>query len=140
MSDAPRRVPPRVPPRVRVSADPSPPRGPGIRRPVTRSVPVPASASPGAFDEADAVYDRALRRSQLRLALGAVAGFVVVVVALTLAVALIPELDRWTLAGVPVSWLLHAFAFYPAIVVFAVLYTRGATRNERRYRTLRERE
>ncbi len=133
MSDAPRRV--------RVSADPAPPRGPGIRRPVTRSVPVAAaSTSPGAFDEADAVYDRALRRSQLRLALGAVAGFVVVVVALTLAVALIPELDRWTLAGVPVSWLLHAFAFYPAIVVFAVLYTRGATRNERRYRALRERE
>ena len=91
-------------------------------------------------DEADAVYHRALRRTQLRLALGTVAGFVVVAVAMTIAIAGIPELDRIVLWGVPLSWLLHAFAFYPVIFVFAFLYTRGAARNEQRYRALQERE
>jgi hypothetical protein len=98
-------------------------------------------ALPGApADEADAVYSRALRRTQLRLALGTVIGFVVIAVALTIALVGIPELDRVTLWGVPVSWLVHAFAFYPVIFAFAVLYTRAAHRNEQRYRALRERE
>lgn len=124
MSDAPRRV--------RVTADD------GLRRvgAVTRGIAVPHAP----VAEADAVYARALRTSQLRLALGAVAGFVIVSVALAIAIAAIPELDRVTLGGVPLSWLLHAFAFYPVIALFAVLYTRGAARNERRYLALRERE
>ncbi|GAB3632144.1 hypothetical protein GCM10027421_14970 [Microbacterium shaanxiense] len=90
-------------------------------------------------DDADAVYARALRRSQLRLALGTVAGFVVVAAVLTLVIALVPEIDRLVIAGLPLSWLLHAFAFYPIIIVFALLYARGAARNERAYRALRER-
>ncbi len=124
VSDAPRRV--------RVTADD------GLRRaaPVTRGIAVPDAP----VAEADAVYARALRTSQLRLALGAVAGFVIVSVTLAIAIAAIPELDRVTFGGVPLSWLLHAFAFYPVIAIFAVLYTRGAARNERRYLALRERE
>lgn len=120
------------PKRVRVTADlPD-------RRPVTLTRGI---ALPGApVDEADAVYARALMRSQLRLALGTVAGFVVVVVALTLAIALIPEIGRILVWGLPLSWLLQAYAFYPIIVVFAVLYVRTAARNERRYRALRDRE
>jgi len=128
MSDAPRRV--------RVTADPARSVPGAGRMPATRGIALPGAA----VDEAEAVYDRALRRTQLRLALGTVAGFVVVVVALTLAIALIPELDTFAVLGVPASWFAHAFAFYPAIVVFAVLYTRTAARNERRYRALRERE
>jgi Mg2+/Co2+ transporter CorB len=89
--------------------------------------------------EADAVYARALRRSQLRLALGTVAGFVVVTAVLTLVIVLIPEIDQVVIAGLPLSWILHAFAFYPVIIVFALLYARGAARNERAYRTLDER-
>ena len=85
------------------------------------------------------MYARALRRSQLRLALGTVAGFVVVTAALTLVIALIPEIDQVVIAGLPLSWILHAFAFYPVIVVFAMLYVRGAARNERAYRTLEDR-
>ena len=69
-----------------------------------------------------------------------VAGFVVVVVALALGIALIPEIDAVVLGGLPLSWLLQAFAFYPVILVFAVLYVRTAVRNERRYRALRDRE
>ena len=60
--------------------------------------------------------------------------------AVTVAIVLIPELGVVSVGGVPLSWLLHAFAFYPVIVLFAVLYTRAAARNERRYLALRERE
>ncbi|MFB7249090.1 heavy metal transporter [Microbacterium sp. NPDC056234] len=101
----------------------------------TRGIALPGATA----DDADAVYARALRRSQLRLALGTVAGFVVVATALTLVLALIPEIDQIVLVGLPLSWVLHAFAFYPIIVVFGILYARGAARNEHRYRTLRDR-
>lgn len=120
------------PKRVRVTAD-LPDRRPTT---FTRGIALPGSP----VDEADAVYARALMRSQLRLALGTVAGFVVVVIALTLAIALIPEIGQILVWGLPLSWLLQAYAFYPIIVVFAVLYVRTAARNERRYRALRDRE
>lgn len=121
-----------APKRVRVTADVPPGRTPTYTRGI---------ALPGApVDEADAVYARALMRSQLRLALGTVAGFVLVVVALTLTIALIPEIGQVLVWGLPLSWLLQAYAFYPIILVFAVLYVRTAARNERRYRALRDRE
>ena len=120
------------PKRVRVTAD-LPDRRPAT---FTRGIALPGSP----VDEADAVYARALRRRQLRLALGTVAGFVVVVIALTLTIALIPEIGQVLVWGLPLSWLLQAYAFYPIIVVFAVLYVRTAVRNERRYRALRDRE
>ncbi|MFJ6430578.1 heavy metal transporter [Microbacterium maritypicum] len=120
------------PKRVRVTADlPN-------RRPTTFTRGIALPGSP--VDEADAVYARALMRSQLRLALGTVAGFVVVVIALTLTIALIPEIGQVVVWGLPLSWLLQAYAFYPIILVFAVLYVRTAARNERRYRALRDRE
>lgn len=125
MSD-PRRV------RVRVTADPGPRRASAV----TRGIALPDAPA----DEADAVFARALRRTQLRLALGTVSGFVIIVVALSVAIAAIPGLDDIVLLGVPLPWLLHAFAYYPVVLVFAVLYARGADRNERRYRALRERE
>lgn len=125
------------PRRVRVTADSqavtrslSPSKGAA-----TRGIALPGSP----VDDADAVYARALRRSQLRLALGTVAGFVVITAALTLVIALIPEIGQIVIAGLPLSWILHAFAFYPVIIVFALLYARGAARNERAYRALRER-
>ena len=120
------------PKRVRVTAD-LPDRRPTT---FTRGIALPGSP----VDEADAVYARALMRSQLRLALGTVAGFVVVVIALTLSIALIPEIGEVVVWGLPLSWLLRAYAFYPIILVFAVLYVRTAARNERRYRALRDRE
>lgn len=100
----------------------------------TRGIALPGSS----VDDAATVYARALRRSQLRLALGTVLGFVVVVVALSLGIALLPDLDRIVLAGIPLSWLLHAFAYYPVIIVFALLYVRTAARNERRFRALED--
>lgn len=121
-----------TPKRVRVTAD-LPDRRPQT---FTRGIALPGSP----VDEADAVYARALMRSQLRLALGTVAGFVVVVIALTLTIALVPEIGQVLVWGLPLSWLLQAYAFYPLILVFAVLYVRTAARNERRYRALRDRE
>lgn len=117
--------------RVRVTADPAAPAG---------QVPTRGIALPGApMQDADVVYVRALMRSQLRLALGAVAGFVVVTGMLTLIIALIPAIDGVVIVGLPLTWILHAFAFYPVIIVFALLYARGAARNERAFRALRDR-
>lgn len=121
-----------APKRVRVTADVPARRS----APFTRGIALPGSP----VDEADAVYARALMRSQLRLALGTVAGFVLVVIALTLTIALIPEIGELVVWGLPLSWVLQAYAFYPIILVFAVLYVRTAARNERRYRALRYRE
>jgi len=116
--------------RVRVTA--------GVTRPgaVTRGIALPGSP----VDDDEAVFARALRRSQLRLAIGTLLGFVIVTVSLLAGITLIPELDQIVVVGVPLSWLLQAFAFYPVIAAFALLYVRGANRNERRYRALRERE
>jgi len=114
--------------RVRVSAGAGKPGAP------TRGIALPGAP----VDDVEAAYARALRRSQLRLALGTLFGFVVVVLVLYGALTLIPELDQIVWFGVPLSWLLHAFGFYPAIAGFAILYVRGANRNERRYRALRE--
>lgn len=119
------------PRRVRVSADDR--LAPDTEH--THGIALPGTPA----DDADDVYARALRRSQLRLALGTVAGFVVVTAVLTLLIALVPAIDQFMIVGLPLSWLLHAFAFYPIIIVFALLYARGAARNERAYRTLRER-
>ncbi|MFY9712650.1 MAG: heavy metal transporter [Microbacterium sp.] len=121
-----------TPKRVRVTADLPSRRTSAF----TRGIALPGSP----VDEADAVYARALMHSQLRLALGTIAGFVLVVVALTLTIALIPEIGRILVWGLPLSWLLQAYAFYPIILVFALLYLRTAARNERRYRALRDRE
>ncbi|MFI8633220.1 heavy metal transporter [Microbacterium sp. NPDC077663] len=114
--------------RVRVTA------GSGRPGAATRGIALPGAP----VDDAEAAYARALRRSQLRLALGTLFGFVTVTVALLLAITLIPELDEIVVLGVPLSWLLHAFGFYPVIAGFAVLYVRGANRNERRWRALRD--
>jgi len=126
------------PRRVRVTAD-APSDGSRSPSPskaaATRGIALPGSR----VDDADAVYARALRRSQLRLALGTVAGFVVVTAVLTLVIVLIPEIDQVIVAGLPLSWILHAFAFYPVIILFALLYARGAARNERAFRALDER-
>ncbi len=119
-----------TPERVRVTAGSGRPGAP------TRGIALPGAP----VDDVEAAYARALRRSQLRLAIGILLGFVVVTLALLAALTLIPELDEIVWLGVPLSWLLHAFGFYPAIAGFAILYVRGANRNERRYRALREDE
>lgn len=121
----------RPPARVRVTAS-------DVRRPrtTTRSIPVSGAGS----HEADAVFTRGLVRAQLRLALASLLGFVVVAGALTGVLFLLPAAGDPLVFGVPLSWLMHAYGFYPIILVFAIVYARGASRNERRYRVLVEPE
>ena len=66
--------------RVRVTAGSGRPGAP------TRGIALPGAP----VDDAEAAYARALRRSQLRLALGTLLGFGTVTVALLLAITLIP--------------------------------------------------
>lgn len=124
--------------RVRVSSSGGARRGAGIRAAstATRGIALPGQQA----HEADAVFARGLLLSQLRLALGIVFGFAIVVFALGTVISIVPELDLIIVAGVPLSWLLHAYAFYPVIAVFALVYLRAARRNERRYQALQERE
>lgn len=105
-------------------------------RPSTRGFALPGRAP----DEADDVFSRGLVRAQLRLAIGCVAAFLVVAGALAVVIAVLPRLGDPVLLGVPLSWLAHAYAFYPVILVFALIFVRAAARNERRYRHLADPE
>lgn len=107
--------------RVRVTASPSPSTAP-IRRPLT----------------SEPLYARGLMRAQLRLALTCLAAFLVFAAALTLTLFAVPGLNDIVIAHVPLPWLLHAYGYYPIIVLFAIVYARGATKNENRYRALRD--
>ncbi|WZH37778.1 MAG: heavy metal transporter [Microbacterium enclense] len=117
-------------PRVRVTAS----RTGRVPRPATRGFALPGRTP----DEADDVFSRGLVRAQLRLAIGCVAAFLVVAAALAVVIAALPVLGDPVLIGVPLSWLAHAYGFYPLILVFALIFVRAAARNERRYRHLAE--
>ncbi|MFF2272929.1 heavy metal transporter [Agromyces sp. NPDC058136] len=130
------------PARVRVTA-PRPGAGPGAgaasRPPGTRPGSRPGTR-PGEREPSDVqgLYVRSLIRSQLRLALTVAAGFVVATVLFVVGIALLPELDRTFVAGVPVSWLLLGFGLYPLAITVGAVYVRAATCNEARYRALAE--
>ncbi|MGW9168175.1 hypothetical protein [Agromyces sp. NPDC055658] len=99
--------------------------------------PAGRGARPGTSD-VQGVYVRSLIRSQLRLALVVAAGFVIATGLFVVATALVPDLDRTFVVGVPVSWLLLGFGLYPLVITVGVLYVRAAARNEARYRALAE--
>ncbi|WP_120519679.1 hypothetical protein [Arthrobacter celericrescens] len=82
------------------------------------------------------LYVRSLIRSQLRLAIAVAAGFLLVLAACGLMVALVPEIAVLRLLGVPLNWLLLGAGLYPVIGLAAWLYNRSAARNEARYREL----
>ena len=134
---------PAAPPqRVRVTA----PRSgapaasvPARTAPIRRRAPGAAGVDPDApTSDIQGVYVRSLIRSQLRIGLVFAAGFVVATVLFALALALTPTLHEWTVAGVPVSWLLLGVGVYPLALTVAAIYVRAATRNEARYRSLSE--
>ena len=74
-----------------------------------------------------------LLRSQLRLALLALATLVVVVGGIPLLFWLAPELATVQVLAVPLPWLLLAFAVYPFLFAIGWLYVRAAERNERAF-------
>lgn len=90
-----------------------------------------------AADDLESIYLRTLIRAQLRLALACGTGFVAVVAAFSFAIASIDVLTTTLLFGVPWSWILQAYGMYPLVAIFGLLFVRSASRNEKRYRSLR---
>jgi hypothetical protein len=97
-----------------------------------------AAASREAAEESDAgqVFVRSLIRTQLRLALVVAGGFLLILLAFPLMLALVPGLADSTIAGLPFNWVLLGAGIYPVIGLSAWLYVRTAARNEARYRDL----
>ncbi|GAA4380343.1 hypothetical protein [Agromyces bauzanensis] len=134
---------PAAPPqRVRVTAPRNGPpaaSAPARTGPIRRPTPGAAGVAPHApTSDIQGVYVRSLIRSQLRIGLVFAAGFAVATALFAIALALTPALDVWTIAGVPVSWLLLAVGVYPLALTVAAIYVRAASRNEARYRSLSE--
>ncbi|MEZ2391129.1 hypothetical protein AB6813_16585 [bacterium RCC_150] len=84
------------------------------------------------------IFVRSLIRSQLRLAVVVAAGFLLVLAAYGTMVALLPDLARVQLFGIPLNWIILGVALYPVIGLSAWLYNRTAAKNEARFRDLVE--
>ena len=91
------------------------------------------------FASKEQIYLAALLRSQLRLALGTIVTLVLTVGALPVVFWLVPSLTSRHVFGMPVSWVLLAFACYPVLVLLAWRYVRAAERNERQFTHVVER-
>jgi hypothetical protein len=77
------------------------------------------------------VYMTSLLRAQLRLATLVLVTVGVLVAGLPLLFRLVPGLVGVELLGMPLTWVLLAFAVYPFLVLVGWLYVRAAERNER---------
>lgn len=109
-----------------------------VRVTAPRSAPRPAGETREAAEESEVgqVFVRSLIRSQLRLALVVAGGFLLILGAFPLLLAVVPGLTETRIAGIPFDWILLGAGIYPLIGVSAWLYVRTATRNEARYRDL----
>jgi hypothetical protein len=116
----PRDEPPR---RVRVTS----PRTSAVRRPAGRS-------ALRALDEQDLVGEllvRSLVRTQLLLALRALAVVGLLLGGLPLLFVLAPSTRDVSVLGLPLPWLVLGVLVYPALVVAGAVHLRLAERNER---------
>ncbi len=77
------------------------------------------------------VYVSSLVRAQLRLALGVLGLVAGLVTGLPLAFWLLPSLSEVTVLGMPLPWVLLAFAVYPFLLLCGWGYVRRAEYNER---------
>ncbi|TDD73345.1 hypothetical protein [Actinomadura rubrisoli] len=82
---------------------------------------------------------RSLMRVQLHLAIRVCAVFGVLLGALPLLFAFVPQARRVHVAGLPLPWLLLGVLVYPGLVAGAVLYVRQAERNEHEFEDLVDR-
>lgn len=81
---------------------------------------------------ADAEAARAVFAAQRRTALRTAALLGAVLFGTSGTIAALPVLDRLSVAGVPVSWLVLAVATYPVLLALAVCHVRRAERAEDR--------
>lgn len=119
------------PARVRVTSPHTERRGSRPRR--------TAASEIDAQSELGEIYLAALLRSQLRLAVGTVVTLGLTVGALPVAFWLLPGLTSHHVLGMPVSWVVLAFACYPVLALLAWRYVRAAERNEREFTHVVER-
>jgi hypothetical protein len=118
------------PRRVRVT---SPRTGATRRRRVTGASEIDAQTDLGE------VYMTSLLRSQLRLALLVLGAVVVLVAGLPLVFTVFPGLVDVQVLGMPLPWVLLAFAVYPVLLGLGWVYVRAAERNERDFTEVVER-
>ena len=135
MSDHPPTSPPSPSPppqrRVRVT---SPRTGATRRRRVTGTSEIDAQTGLGE------VFMSSLLRSQLRLAVLVLATLAVLLGGLPLVFVTFPGLLRVQVLGMPLPWVLLAFAVYPFLLALAWVYVRAAERNERDFTDVVERQ
>jgi hypothetical protein len=77
------------------------------------------------------VYMASLLRAQLRLALGVLGALGVLLGGLPLLFSVVPALVDVQVLGMPLPWVLLAFAVYPVLLGLGWTYVRAAERNER---------
>lgn len=104
-----------------------------------RTEPAPR-AGRWAVGEAETLFTRTLMRAQGRLAIVCLLSFGVALVLVTVVMSGIPMLDAVMIGGVPLSWLIHAYGFYPLMIIWAVGYTLACQRLEGRFTQLVENE
>jgi hypothetical protein len=119
------------PVRVRVTSPQTKRPGSRPRRTATSEI--------DAQSELGEIYLAALLRAQLRLAMGTLLALVITVGALPVVFWLVPALTSHHAFGMPVSWVVLAFACYPVLVLLAWRYVRAAERNERQFADVVER-
>lgn len=107
-----------------------------VTAPRTAVRPAKESREAAQDSEVGQVFVRSLIRSQLRLALVVASGFLLILGAFPLLLAVVPGLAGTPVAGIPFAWLLLGVGIYPVIGLSAWLYIRTAARNEARYRDL----
>ena len=118
------------PRRVRVTSE----RSGAVRRRVAATSEIDAQTQLGE------IYMTSLLRAQLRLAGLVVVALAVFVGGLPIAFRVLPGLVSQRVLGMPLSWVLLAFAVYPFLFVLGWLYVRAAERNERDFTDVVERQ
>lgn len=86
------------------------------------------------------LYLQGLLRAQLRLALTVLGVLAAVLLGLPLAFALAPATRSLQVAGLPLPWVVLGVLLYPAMVGLAAWFDRHASRLERRFTEVMERE
>ncbi|HEY6313196.1 MAG TPA: hypothetical protein VIY52_20650 [Streptosporangiaceae bacterium] len=83
---------------------------------------------------------RSLMRAQLGLSLMCLAVALAVTASFPVIAALVPEVSRMTVAGLPVTLIVLGFAFYPVLFAVGWFYNRQARQLEARFTELVEPE
>lgn len=104
---------------------------------VTRTVPLRGRVrSPARSPDVVSVYDRSLRRAQLRWSVASVLAVTVPLLSLPVLAVLVPGAAAFPVLGVPAAWWVLSAAVYPAIWLVAQGHVAGAERTENDYREL----